>query len=443
MRIRSIARSSQSYFREHPIWYPLLVPFLAAVIGTILLLMMTLIPQDWVRDKTKVSSEEFTREGLYYWHFPQVLPPNQTDNPTEEFMIETSFRMDSVRDVFLKTLSKNPYKGDEFFNVLYDVASGVEHETWDYSRYWMGFRLFIRPLLCLFALNRIRFLCAICYFLLFVGLIASLSHNGKISAAFAFACACALVEPHAVAFSIKCSCCFLLMMVFGLIISQTELTIRDPRAIALFCLSGALTQFFDFYDNPLLTCIIPLLILVCKEQKCVKNDIPGILKLVLAWLASYIIMWLIGSLFVTLFTEKNGFQSSLKAAYGRLGIGKYKDERYSYSPVLALQTVCYWSVNRILWSLESHEVAYRLFFTAVIITAIVSVIARLRSGSWGKIPSYFFIGLLPILWIAVTAEPTIIHKNLQYRIVCGLYFSWFLLLSEAIALILRRKKPVS
>lgn len=420
----------------HPLLYPILVPLLVAVVGTLLLLMETLIPQDWVRNKTLVSAEELMQEGKYRWFFFQALPPAEADNPTEEFMIETSFNMDSVNDVFLKPIASNPYDDDQYFQGLYDLASGTEYPTWNYPRYWMGFRIFLRPLLCFFALNKIRLLYAVCFFLLFVGMIASLTDKKRVPAAFAYACSCAMVEPHSFAFSIKCVCCFLLMTLFGIVLIHLKARIRERRTLALFCLFGALTQFFDFYDNPLLTCVVPLLILVCLEEDSVKACFPAMLKLILAWLASYVSMWLIGSLFVTLFTPENGFAGSFVAAYGRLGIGQYKDERYSYSPILALQTVTYWSLIRIF----GHEVPLSMLWLAIVPTGILAVAARLCSKSWGRIPAYLFIGLLPILWIAVTAQPTIIHKTLQYRIVCGLYFAWFLLLIEAVSLILQSRK---
>lgn len=56
------------------------------------------------------------------------------------------------------------------------------------------------------------------------------------------------------------------MFAFVSIVGLCRFALGDKTAFALFCLFGALTQFFDFYSYPLITCLFPLILLVDRSE---------------------------------------------------------------------------------------------------------------------------------------------------------------------------------
>ncbi len=409
-------------------WYIFLVPLFTAVAGSLLLILAMQVPKEWMRENTLISAQELVEEGVYpLVTLPSAPVPYVEDTVTEQFILQTSYTMDTVRDVFEKRTSPNVRGEADKMWILYDTVTGAVQPGAGYSRYWMGFRLWVRPLLCLLSLNGLRRLVAWGSMLLAVGVIIMLTRRNSKGTALAFALAFAMVEPYSITHSLQYFSTFFLMMLFSLLLGRSRLRLGDHETFACFCLFGAVTQFFDFYNNPLVTCLFPLLILADREEGGVKRMLVNAVKLVLAWLLSYVIMWLTGLCFVTMFTPENGLAKGLGSAMLRLGIGSYKDPQTSYSIKEALWAL-YWRATTRFTGDYLHPGPLAVLLAA---TCCLFAAARIRRGNWGRLPVYMFLGALPLVWACVTAEPTIIHVCFQYRVISALYFAVMLALADA------------
>ncbi|MBO5497262.1 MAG: hypothetical protein J5967_07640, partial [Oscillospiraceae bacterium] len=310
----------------------LLVPLIAAVVGALLLLLVSRIPQTVIYDHTLQSAEQLLAEGDYpKHHLPSAPMPYLQDNFSEEIIVETAYSMHSVQDVFLKlynTRLKDPEADTAFVQKLMDVLTGEEVSMQSYSRYWMGFRLPVRLLLCVTSLNGIRMLIGAAFVLLLTAVVALAARRISVGAAAGVALSIWLIEPYAVSHSIQYGFCFLLALLFSLMVLFWKPALRDSKTIALFCAFGAVTQYFDFYTCPSVTCLLPLLLLAARseEDRLVRKTLP----LFLAWLMGYLLMWVLGLCFVTLFTPENAFLPALHSAMGRFGVGSYKVAGDSY-----------------------------------------------------------------------------------------------------------------
>ena len=416
----------------------LLIPALLALAGLLFLWAATWIPGRWLRENVKESALQLADEGVY----AQVTLPGAAaayvqDNVTEELILETSYTMERPLDILLKPVRESGYSYEEQFCKLLDVAEGKNLSTWNYSRYWMGFRMFVRPLLCLFPLRGLRQLTGALCFLLFAGLLAAASHRISVRAALACACACGLIEPYALAHSLQFAPVFLLMLLFSLFLSLRDLRMADGACFACFCAFGALTQFFDFYTCPLVTCLFPLLFLVSREDAPAGQLLRRALRLVLGWLCAYGIMWLLDLLLVTVFTPMNGFEPAMRSLLNWVGLAPGgRNSALSYNPRDALWAVYWRATTRILGDyLHLPGLA-----ALCLISAALLIMARRRSGDWGKTPVYLALGALPLLWFAAAAQPTIRHAYFQYRSIGAVYFALFLALGDACAVLSEGRK---
>ena len=411
----------------------LLVSLVAAVVGALLLLLVSCIPQTMIYDHALESAEQLLEEGDYpKHHLPSAPMPYLQDNLSEEIIVETSYNMHTVQDVFLKlrnTRLQNPEADNAYAQLLMNVLAGEETVMRSYSRYWMGFRLPVRLLLCVTSLNGIRMLIGAAFVLLLTAVVALAARRVSVGAAAGFALAIWLIEPYAVSHSIQYGICFLLALMFSLLVLFWKHELKDPKTVALFCAFGAITQYFDFYTSPSVTCLLPLLLLAARseEDRLVRKTLP----LFLAWLTGYLLMWVLGLCFVTLFTPENAFLPALHSAMYRFGVGSEKVAGDSYRAVDALVAVYRHVCSRIP---ISHVPDFAL--PALVLGLIVlAAAARLRAGRWGKLPVYAVLGLLPLCWFAAAAQPTIGHTYFQYRTICPLYFAVFLFSFESIYLL--------
>lgn len=404
----------------------LLVPLAVCVIGSILLLLVTPIPKAAMRENTLASAEQLEEAGMYpLIQLPSAPMTYVEDTYTERVMIEEAYTMDRPVRVFLKP--QVPAGEGKVMQSLFDAVDGVE-PVGGYSRYWMGFRIWLRPMLCLADLNQMHMLFAAICFLLFIGNVITLSGRNSGATALGFAAACFLVEPYSISHSLQYMSCFLMMLVFCLLLNRRDWTLWDRETWICFCLFGAVTQFFDFYNNPLVTCVFPLLMLIDRDGGERRGRLLRILQLALAWLISYVITWLVGLLCVTLFTPQNGFALAFESVLERFGVGDFRDPQYSYSPREALWAV-YWRATTRIFGVYLPAPA---FAALILLMAGLIAAARIRSLSWGKTAEYLAIGALPLVWAAATAQPTIIHVCFQYRVISGTYFAYFLMLAGCI-----------
>lgn len=416
--------------KHHSVWLLLIVPLALAILGTLLLLLASYIPTQKIYGHALESAELLLEEGDYpKHHLPAAPMPYLQDNFSEEIIVETAYNMHSVQDVFLKLHNvrvSDPEADNANAQRLMDVLTGEETDMRSYSRYWMGFRLPVRLLLCVTSLNGIRMLIEAVFVLLLTAAAAFAARRISVGAALGFALSLWLIEPYAVSHSIQYGTCFLLALLFSLVILLWKHGFKDAKTGALFCAFGAITQYFDFYTCPSVTCLLPLLLLVARseEDRLVRKALP----LFLSWLMGYLLTWVIGLCLVTLFTPENAFLPALQSAMGRFGIGAYKAAGASYRPADALAAVYRHVCSRLP---VSHVPGFVLPALVLGLIALASA-ARFRAGRWGRIPAYAVFGLLPLCWFSAAAQPTVAHTYFQYRTICPLYFAAFLITSESV-----------
>ena len=193
------------------------------------------------------------------------------------------------------------------FNPIYDKYNNVKYTyDYEYSRYWHGYLIFLRPLLIFFSYHQISILNGIVFIILLVYLEILINKKlGKKIAILNFF----LINSIGYFYlwkSISLVPTIIIMMIFSIIILKDKF--KD--VYLLFLINGSLMAYFTWFNFNVLALGLPLIfyyLLKPVEEYSYKEFI----KICLIWLCSYfftwILKWLITDIFCGTSIIKDGF----------------------------------------------------------------------------------------------------------------------------------------
>lgn len=402
------------------------MPIVAAVCGALLLLAAAFIPSSMVEENVLRSAEELNQPSAPLLGNDRMA--YIVDYNTDALIIMESYTLnsDDPQSVFSNPMR---YGGEDTQRgSLMELCEG-EPANVNYVRYWMGFRIFIRPLLTIFSYEGICWVISLAFFALTFAAAALAAGRIGTRAALCLGGAVCLINPAIAAHSPQLACCFLLGFAFCLYILG-----RDGHSCnytAAFCAFGALTQYFDFYTAPLVTLGFPLLLLLETGRR--PDSLRETLRCCGAWLYGYAAMWLCKLAMTGIFTDINGLEDGLASLCGRLGVKVVEGLEEYYSAARALKSI--WGTA---FPGSLTVPAALLFAAAVVISGLVYLLRGSRAER-ELAASELIVMLLPLVWYAAAAQPSCIHAWFQYRSLAVLFFGAFLFISRA-AVIMKQGK---
>lgn len=403
----------------------LITYMLLVMMGVGLLFLSGLCPQDQVEKNYLLSMDELETEYPIYHIVRYDWGAYHLDDWTEVIILSLATYM-NVKESPSSVL-KNAYPLEDDFTFQSARDSVKNHEKADvfYTRYWHGFRIYVRALLSVMDLGSIRTFLMWGFFLLLSAATLMLGFQTRsFWPPMLFSAGVLFVNPIVANVLFQYSVCFYIGFIGMLFVPRW---LKHPEQAPMgFMILGMATMFFDFYTTPLLTVGFPLLgLLICQSYSAnppkAKAMLLQALKLFLVWFAAYVGMWITKLILTSLFTDQNAFASAWVAAEQRLGI--IKDTRYLFR---------YDKLAAII-SAFKHLFDWPMLFTfgGIFLTAGVSMIFLRTTREWyARAAVMLFVAFLPILWILVGTQPMIMHAHFQYRILAvtmlgGMYF-WLL-----------------
>ena len=395
----------------------ILMPVLCAVIGCALLFIVSFIPDSIILENSSRSALQLKNMGAWTVLINEDDPSCTLDTYTDQQILMESYTL-SRANADSVLLNPRHWAEDESqvgsFDALVNHSAPLNN---NYFRYWMGFRIFVRPLLVFTDYYGMLKLVGALLLILSFCTAAAIGRSKDIPTAACFALAFALVNPAVVAQSLQFSCCFILSLLFMLIV----LKIRKQEELfcPVFCFFGTATQFFDFYTTPLLCFGFPILLLLC-FLPLGKSRWVITIKTAVCWFYGYVSMWIVKLLFVSIFTDENGFADGFNSLAGRLGIKVVEGLEEMYDIKGALQSV---------WWLSCPGDNEKLFFIFLAGLVFISALLLLRKDGFISLlsnGSFLAVAVLPVIWFCVAAQPTMIHSWFQYRSIAVLFAGIFL-----------------
>lgn len=245
------------------------------------LYVTSLIPASSLKTKVSESAEILAKQGNNF--FIRIAYKNRYikfDNYTDALMINTAYSIDSksplisslvcrknyipgttkieYQDTISELKSASKYSEINQVAELNDTVNGDIEESFEYGRYWHGYLILLRILLCIFNITEIRILFILLFLVLGTTLLLLINKKINIWVMLVFLTAFISVEYLYIGVSLQGSSIFFITMLASIILIYRYNKIRDFSL--LFLIIGSLTSFFDFLTVPLLTLGIPFTI---------------------------------------------------------------------------------------------------------------------------------------------------------------------------------------
>ena len=377
------------------------------ILGEAALFAVGLLPQEPIKAAIEESLPQLELEynKQYVLHDKSR---NGIGNFTDCLILNLTYYADSKTDSM--SMLSNPRFRDKDQSTVADLHSLVDGKTANsnYLNYCMGFRIWMRPLLSVFNYMQIRSMFSSLLWILFglsIFTVYRMTKSELFSALYVI-CFVAL-NPIGIAGTVSYVDCFIIAFL-GVLMIPSALRRTERSAITIpmmFLVLGAVTQFFDFYTNPLITFAFPMIVLLYAQQAspkeiAPKNSFRVFLFGFAVWMLGYVGIWLLKLLSTALLTNLNVMSVLTEVLHESFGISK--DLALYFKTLVA---------------------SARNIFTPEIVIATVAVLCvcvfrfvRRPSKRIERKQSWVFlaIGVTSLIWILL-AKRTIEHIHFQYR----------------------------
>lgn len=281
----------------------------SAVVGTILLVLVALIPEEAMYDHAVGAAEVLYEEGTY----PEALTGidgTRLDNYTDGLMINTAYTRTGnlLEDALLGTRidrdEDNPM--ESLYHVLVDGEDDASLYT--YGRYWHGYMVLLSPLLVLMNYSSIRSLNMFCQLALMTLLMCLLVKKNRKELCIPLFLMWMSLSPIALFYSLQFSSVFYVSILTCIVLVWKHDELGTMGRCMVFALDGVLVAYFDLLTYPLVAVGAPLILyfsMEATEEGSVKKSLFRLVAFSASWLAGYAGMWASKWLIASLLTGEN------------------------------------------------------------------------------------------------------------------------------------------
>lgn len=301
----------------------ILIVVIGVVAGVAALAATYFIPQEKMKENAWESAILMHREGLGSFMWPTVKM-TQLDGYTDGVMLNTAYTEtdDGIRDILLDTRVQvreiNPM--ESFYEVI--ALENKEYRVETYGRYWHGYQILWRPLLCFFNYGEIRQINMAVQLALVFAFLYLLFLSGEKALAIPFFGMYLFLTPLALFSSMQFSPCFYLMLLTSMALVGLRAYLNDTRRNCLFLIVGILTAFFDLLTYPFVTLGIPLITYLAVDKECRENwkkSIKDIVFYSVSWGIGYVGMWGAKWVAASVLTDENVIMDAVNQVKFRSG----------------------------------------------------------------------------------------------------------------------------
>lgn len=373
--------------------------------GLMLLLLVYSIPADRILVNARASIEIFEKEGAA----PQTVAGYKAttlDNYTDAWMLRNAF-YNGEESVFQKSLNVYYYgyndgKARNVCESMIDYLNGVEgYHRRSYARYWHGYLVLLKPLLCFFDYGDIRGILKLAELSLLIYLCMLLERKKMARVLPALAVTMFCIGFYEIGQSMQYSWVFLIAVTASIFILK-KYPAMDGKMV--FLVIGMCTSFFDFLTYPLFTLGMPLVILLLcmavSEEK--KGAVKAVVLNSVFWGIGYFGFWAEKWILGTLLTEENILVEAFGSIIERTGRSVVDQ------PIGYVETV-----------LENIGILCKWPYVLAVLGGIALIFAGMRKGrlkvSKELTAAYLLVAVFPFIWYAAAMNHSYLHSFMTYR----------------------------
>lgn len=342
---------------------------------------------------------------------------SKTDNYADSLMLHITYCTDILppfKAAFAGALYGDTYAGSQLTALVHTTRGNPIGELVHYSRYWHGYRIWLKPLLVFFDYMQIRLFNMYVFYLLFLLCCIYLYKKVSVKLCLAFAISVIMLNIVLIPMNLMFSCVFIISFIGCILAIRTHE--KTPKNLGLlFFALGCVTMFFDFYSYPFLSLGFPLacvLSIKLEDESSQKNMVKLSLICILAWLSGYLLTWLANYGLSALFLGSQDARDTMDVLKYRL---IKNDSEKGFLIALSQYVRRGWKAVNV--SLKELLIAPHGYIMGILVAiwAVLIIPFRNKSIKFKKFIGFLPIFCLPILWYTVASKPTIQHVYFQYR----------------------------
>lgn len=375
--------------------------------GYVFLMLAYLLPTDRMQSNVSASAEIFAREREY----PRVIPgyvSTQLDNYTDSWMVGNAVYGDSAEPVWKQALTctRAEYGEGPLDGLLRYLVGEDGFREEDYTRYWHGYLVVLKPFFLFFDYADLRFVNVVLELMLVMCVFAQLSGMGYRKEAWGYVVAVLFIMPVVVPLSIQFSIIFYVTHIAAIVLLKRYHQIMDRKRMLLFFqLIGMTASFFDLLTYPVASLGVPLVcLLILEHDREFWHKIKNIISLSISWGFGYGAMWAGKWLLSTVILQDNVILNALEQ------ISMRSSHVQDGEQITMIDT---WLRNVEFY----FEKPYLVLITVCVLIALAGIARnrkQFRSMMADVIP-LLIIAAIPFAWYAFAGQHSYEHHWFTYR----------------------------
>lgn len=393
----------------------------------VLMLLACLIPSDLLNEHAKESADQIMEQGphgeikilsysSYIDNWSEALMINEaisvdTNEPVKSLLLIRKNYIPGITKIVLQSpvgelKSASKYNGKlAQLNELKDVANkniDENYESYEYSRYWHGYLVLLRPLLILGNINQIRMLISIFMYSLLIYLAYIVGRKSNWMISIGYILSYIIGDVYCVSNSIHAAPVFIISLIASIIILQHKNKIGG----IYFMIIGSLTNFFDFLTVPIITLGIPLITYLTIDENNTKDTVKNIISFSVMWGLGYSLTWLSKWLITDIVLKRNSIENVInQIMYRSIGVG---NEKTKITVLNSIQRNINVYMNYICIILLS------IFFIFCLVNILKNIKKQHKNDT--KDLCYIIIAVIPFVWNLMLKEHSFNHVIFVHRI---------------------------
>lgn len=394
----------------------------------VLLLVAYALPGGPVRHNLVASAQTIQQEGLYPEFFGFKL--FQMDNYTDTIMLFEAASADES-DPLTAMMTNTTYNVENFETMADDLQTYLTAraagealpdslQPFSYARYWHGYLIWLRPLLCLMPYGGVRVVQMIVLAALLVVTLVGLNRQAGGRAVLWFLASQLAVTVFFVPRQVQFFTCFMIAYAgCAWVVAKP----RGPRqmAVALVVL-GVCTAFCDLLVTPILTLGLPMAVwLVTLPQRLCASprQCAMVVSGSLCWGFGYAGCWAFKWVLAGLVTGQNVLGDALHQAEVRTSADTWHGIELTWGNIFRF----------VVDTLSSHGLLWPLLLFAVLAAALFALCVRSRAALGRALPLGLTALMAPV-WLAVLRTHSIQHgwftwRSLGVTLFAGIAFVYY------------------
>lgn len=400
----------------------ILILMVSAVLGTVLLVLAFCIPPERIRENVYASADVLLLDDIsnisdkafskYIWQ--------EREQYTDAIMVQNALE---------KIEGKNAFE-----HAMWAYHSDLDPEIWtpeeslraycatqntegmflhEYSRYWHGYLVYLRPLLSIFTWSQVLTMEVVLQIILLVLVLAVAWKKKAYGVIAAVLTGTFFIKPEVVMASFTMSVCWIITLgaLLYMLLHHNRLEEKN-RYPEFFLIIGILTAYFDFLTYPAVTAGFPLCVYFLmkrREKQDWKSDLGKLILYGASCCVGYVGMWGLKWVIADLTLHTGTIKDAVWSIIGRtesIG-GRPRMNGGLYVIGLNLQ--------------EYKYAIYAIVAVVIGVLAIFALIGALRKTSikavLERILPYIIIFFIPFLWITVVQHHSALHARFTFRII--------------------------